>query len=453
LTVIRPDRPGFDPSGLTRRAALGGGAAALALTGSARAQLDITVSGGAFRPIPLAAPTFLGADPAAQAVAAEVTGVILADLTGSGLFRAVPREAHIQSFESLDDAPRFADWRAINAEALLVGDAQTESDGRLRVRFRLYDVASGQQVEGLQFFVDPEAWRRVAHKVADAVYARLTGESGYFDSRIVFVDETGGKGDRRKRLALMDQDGANLRYLTDGRDLVLMPRFSPQDQSILYISYAGGTPRVTLQNIDTGQREALGNFPGMTFAPRFSPDGRWVAMSLAQGGNSDLYLMQLATRSVRRLTASTAIDTSPDFSPDGTRIVFESDRGGGQQIYVMETAGGEASARRISFGEGRYASPVWSPRGDLIAFTRIGGGRFDVGVMRPDGSGERILDSGFHAEGPTWAPNGRVLAFFRETPGERGGAALWSIDIGGVSKSRLPTPNGASDPAWSPLLP
>jgi TolB protein len=418
-----------------------------------RAQLDITVTGGEFRPIAIAMPNFMGDSAGAQAVATDVSGVIANNLVGCGLFRAIPREAHIQTLESLDAAPRFADWRAINAEALLAGDVRLEADGRLRTRFRLYDVATGQQLEGLEFFGDPEAWRRVAHKVSDAVYSSLTGESGYFDSRIAFIDETGAKGARRKRLALMDQDGANLRYLSDGSDLVLMPRFSPRDQDILFISYASGGPRVSLMNLDTGQREALGSFPGMTFAPRFSPDGRWVAMSLAQNGNSDIYLMQLATRSVRRLTASPAIDTSPSFSPDGTRIAFESDRGGGQQIYVMETAGGEATARRISFGEGRYGAPVWSPRGDLIAFTRLSAGRFDIGVMRADGGGERILDSGFHAEGPTWSPNGRVLAFFRETPGERGGSALWSVDISGVKKTQLRTPNGASDPAWSPLLP
>ena len=436
----------------TRRAAAAMLAAALA-AGPAAAQLDITVTGGAFEPIPIAIPTFLGDTPEAEAAARDVTEVLVADLERSGLFRPLPREAYVQTLETIDETPDFSAWRAINADALVVGDARLQGDGRLRVRFRLYDPAAGEQLEGLQFFVDPAAWRRVAHKTADAVYSRLTGEAGYFDSRILFVAESGPKGDRAKRLALMDQDGANLRYLTDGSELVLTPRFAPTGQDFLYIGYGDGAPRVYLANVDTGQREALGRFPGMSFAPRFSPDGGQVALSLAQDGNTDLYLMDLATRSLRRLTASPAIDTSPSFSPDGRRIAFESDRGAGSQIYVMDAAAGESSARRISFGDGRYSTPVWSPRGDLIAFTRIAGGRFEIGVMDAEGRGERILDEGFHAEGPTWSPNGRVLAYFKETPGATGAPALWSVDIAGFNRRRIDTPGPASDPAWSPLLP
>ena len=436
-----------------RRAALALIAAAPLAPPLARAQLEITVTGGDFQPIPVAIPAFLGDTPEAQAVATDIAGVVSADLARSGLFRPIPREAFIQNIESLDQAPDFSAWRAINAEALVAGDAALEPDGRLRVRFRLFDVAAGEQIEGLQFFVNPAAWRRVAHKVSDAVYTRLTGEGGYFDSRVVFVAESGPKGDRTKRLALMDQDGENLRYLTDGSELVLQPRFSPTDQEILYIGYGTGEPQVYLLDLDSGQREALGRFPGMTFAPRFSPDGRQVVLSLAQDGNTDLYLLDLATRALRRLTRSAAIETSPSFSPDGRRIAFESDRGGGSQIYVMEAAGGEDTARRISFGEGRYSTPVWSPRGDLIAFTRIRAGRFEIGVMRADGEGERILDSGFHAEGPTWSPNGRVLAYFKETPGATGAPALWSVDIAGFNRRRMEAPGPGSDPAWSPLLP
>jgi len=415
--------------------------------------LEITVAGGKFRPIAIAIPVFLGDSPRAQSAGSDITDVVMNDLTGSGLFRAIPREAFIESLESFDTAPRFADWRTINAEALVVGDARFEADGRLNVRFRLFDTASGEQLVGTQFFVDPTAWRRVAHKVADAIYARLTGETGYFDTRIAFVDETGTKGERVKRLALMDQDGANLRYLTDGRHLVLTPRFAPKDQEILYISYQTGEPQVFLYNLETGQQEVLGRFPGMTFAPRFSPDGRQVVMSLAQDGNTDIYVMELATRQLRRLTRSPAIETSPSYSPDGVSIVFESDRGGAQQIYVMSATGGEASAQRISFGDARYSTPVWSPRGDLIAFTRLTAGQFQIGVMQPDGSGERILDATFLSEGPTWAPNGRVLAFFREGAGQKGAASVWSVDITGINLKRLPTPHAASDPAWSPLLP
>jgi TolB protein len=423
-----------------------------AAAATAQQPLSITVAGGEFRPLAIALPVFLGEGAAAQ-VSTDVTQVVAANLTGSGLFREVPRQAHIERIGAFDQAPRFEDWRAINAEALVVGRSALEADGRLRVEFRLYDVSTGEQIEGMQYFVDPSAWRRVAHKVSDAIYSRLTGETGYFDSRIVFVDETGPKGSRVKRLALMDQDGANRRYLTDGRHLTLTPRFSPTDQDILYISYETGEPQVFLLNLDTGQREVLGRFPGMTFSPRFSPNGRQVVMSLVQNGNTDIYLMELSNRQLRRLTQSPGIDTAPSFSPDGSRIAFESDRGGGQQIYVMSAAGGESTAQRISFGQGRYATPVWSPRGDLIAFTRQGGGQFAIGVMKEDGSGERILFSSYHAEGPTWSPNGRVLAFFQEGAGAGGGSALWSVDVTGINLRRLSTPAGASDPAWSPLLP
>jgi TolB protein len=439
----------------TRRALLAAGAALALLPAAPGAQDDplrITVAGGEFRPIALAAAPFAASDPRAQQLADQILEVALADLTGSGLFRVIPRAAYIEE-TAFDARPSFGDWRAVGAEALLLGRAALEADGRLRVEVRLFDVASGEQVEGLQFFVDPAAARRVAHKIADAVYARLTGEGPYFDSRILFVDETGPKNARVKRLALMDQDGANLRYLTSGSSLALTPRFSPTDQEVLYISYETGEPQVFLYDLETGRREALGRFPGMSFAPRFSPDGRSVAFSIQEGGNADIHLLDLATRRTRRLTRGPAIDTAPSFSPDGRRIVFESDRGGGQQLYVMEIGEGDGAARRISFGDGRYGTPVWSPRGDLIAFTKQVGGEFQIGVMRPDGTRERILDRSYHVEGPTWAPNGRVLSFFKEAPGESGRPSLWSIDVTGRNLKRLETPNAASDPAWSPLLP
>ncbi len=437
---------------LTRRTVLGTLAAgpALALApGPARARTEITIAGGEFRPIPVAmVPLFAG--PAAQQAAADAAQVIAANLDGSGLFRMIPPAAHIQKLANIDDSPSWPDWRAINAEALVVGDAAIEPDGRLRVRFRLFDVASAEQVEGLVLHGAPDAWRRVAHKVSDGIYARLTGEGPYFDSRIVFVAESGPKGDRRKALTLMDQDGANQRRLTDGGDLVLTPRFSPTDQEILYISYRSGQPQIYLYDLDTGRQEVLGRFPGMSFAPRFSPDGRQVALSMVADGATDIFLMELSSRQLRRLTSGGSIDTAPSFSPDGTRIAFESDRGGGSQIYVMPATGGPA--QRVSFGAGRYSTPVWSPRGDLIAFTRQGGGQFSVGVMGVDGSGERILDATFHSEGPSWAPNGRVLSFFRESPGQQGQSSIWSVDITGRNLRRLPAAGAASDPAWSPLL-
>jgi TolB protein len=325
-----------------------------------------------------------------------------------------------------------------------------QPDGRLRAEFRLWDVFAGQQVLGLQFVTTPRNWRRIGHLISDSIYKALTGEDGYFDTRIVFVDEQGPKDKRIKRLAIMDQDGSNLRRLTNGSELIITPRFSPTSQEITYMSFGGGTPRVYLYNIETQQREIVGEFPNMSFSPRFSPDGQRVIMSLQQGANSDIYVLDLRSRATVRLTESPAIDTAPSYSPDGTQVVFESDREGDQQIFVMNADG--SNQRRISFGEGRYSTPVWSPRGDYIAFTKMFGGRFAIGVMRPDGTGERILTEGFHNEGPTWAPNGRVLMFFRDTPGPAGGPNLYSVDLTGYNERQVPTPGFASDPAWSPLL-
>jgi len=302
----------------------------------------------------------------------------------------------------------------------------------------------------LQFFTTPDNWRRVSHIIADAIYTRLTGEGGYFDTRVVYVAESGPKNRRIKRLAIMDQDGHNPRMLTNGADLVLTPRFSPSNQEITYLSYYGNRPRVYLLDIETGQQEVVGDFPGMTFAPRFSPDGNKIAMSLQRGGNSDIYEMDLRSRVTKRLTNTAAIDTAPSYAPDGKQLTFESDRGGSQQIYVMQADG--SNPKRISYGDGRYATPIWSPRGDLIAFTKMYKGRFLIGVMRPDGSGERILTEGYHNEGPTWSPNGRVLTFFRETRGEQGGPSLWSVDVTGYNERPVYTPTFGSDPAWSPLL-
>ena len=427
-------------------------ASALAWSERAWAQsapLEITVGGGQFEPVPVALTSFEAGTPAMELIADDIGAVVEADLLVTGLFHLIPKAAFIAQPSAFDSPPVYADWRAIKADALITGRVERASDGRLMVQFRVFDTDAEEQIEGLQLLSDPGDWRRVAHKVADGIYAKLTGEGPYFDSRIVFVDETGPKGDRRKRLAIMDQDGANLRYLPGADGLVLTPRFSPNDQSVLYISYDTGEPQVYLINLDTGQREMLGSFPGMTFAPRFSPDGSQVVLSLSQGGNTDLFIMRLTDRQLRRLTTNPAIDTSASFSPDGSQLVFESDRGGSQQLYIMPVSGGPA--QRISFGQGNYGTPVWSPRGDTIAFTKIGSGQFNIGVMRTDGTDERLLSSGFLVEGPTFSPNGRVIAFFRETPGQSGRAQLMSIDITGRNLRIVETPNAASDPAWSPL--
>lgn len=411
----------------------------------AHAEVVLDLRKGNVEPLPIAIMNFNG-----DKVAQDISSVIEADLRNSGLFRPIEKAAFLQTNLASNSPPKFEDWRAINAQALVNGAVTQLPNGKLRAEFRLWDIFGTDQIAGERFDVDPKLWRRVAHIIADRIYEQITGEKGYFDTRIVFVDESGPKSRRVKRLAIMDQDGANMRTLTSGTDLVLTPRFSPTRQEITYMSFGGGQPRVYLLQIETGQREVVGNFPGMTFSPRFSPDGQKVIMSLQQGGNANIYTMDLRSRNTTRLTSSSSIDTAPSFSPDGSQVVFESDRGGRQQLYVMPAGGGEA--RRISFGNGRYSTPVWSPRGDLIAFTKQTGGKFLIGVMKTDGSGERILTEGFHNEGPTWAPNGRVLMFFRESPGANGGAKLYSIDLTGRNERLVQTPSFASDPAWSPLL-
>ncbi len=418
----------------------------VAATLPAHALVEIDVNKGNIEPLPIAITDFLASDQ----MGAEITSVIAADLKRSGLFAPIDKGAFIEKISNPDAAPRFEDWKVINAQALVTGRVTQEGDGRLRAEFRLWDTFAGEQLIGEQFFANKANSRRVAHIIADAIYERLTGEKGYFDTRVVYIDESGPKNQRKKRLAIMDQDGANVRYLSDGKAITLTPRFSPTRQEITYMSYESGQPRVYLLQIETGQRELVGNFPGMTFAPRFSPDGQKVIMSLMrEDGNSNVYAMDLRSRSTTRLTESNSIDTSPSYSPDGGRVVFTSDRGGQPQIYVMGADG--SGQTRISFGGGSYSTPVWSPRGDLIAFTKQSGGEFQIGVMKTDGSGERILSSGFQQEGPTWAPNGRYIMFFKEAAGS-GGPRLYSIDLTGRNEQAIPTQNFASDPAWSPLL-
>ena len=416
-----------------------------AYVGPASAAVEININRGNVQPLPIAITDFISAD----GIGAQISAVIEADLKRSGLFAPVSRAAFIEKVQNPDQPPRFEDWKVLKAEALVVGRIVREPDGRLRAEFRLWDTFGGQQMMGQQFFTDPKNWRRVAHMIADAIYERITGEKGYFDTRIVFVSESGPKIDRKRQLAIMDQDGENVRMLTNSNDIVLTPRFSPSRQEITYMSFEGQQPRVFLLQLETGSREVVGNFPGMTSAPRFSPDGQRVIMSLQQDGNANIYTMDLRSRTTTRLTSTAAIDTSPSYSPDGSQIVFESDRGGRQQLYVMGADG--SGQRRISFGDGSYSTPVWSPRGDLIAFTKQSGGKFSIGVMKTDGYGERILTTGFHNEGPTWAPNGRVLMFFRQNSGA-GGPQLYSIDLSGYNEQLVKTPTFASDPAWSPLM-
>ncbi len=420
----------------------------------AEAQVRLDITRGRVEPMPIAVTVFPGASPEVQQLGRDISQVITADLERSGLFRPLDPKGFLQDLTSLDVQPRFQDWRTLAAQALVQGAVEPLPNGQARVAFRLWDVFGGQQMEGQAYTTQPENWRRVAHLIADRIYTAITGETGYFDTRIVYIAESGPPLERVKRLAIMDQDGANNRYLTNGANLVLTPRFSPTAQEITYMSYFRNVPRVYLFNIDTGRQEVLGDFPGMTYAPRFTPDGNKVLLSMATNGNSEIYEMDLRTRKTTRLTDHPAIDTSPSASPDGSQITFASDRGGSQQIYVMNADGSDA--KRISFGQGkgRYGTPVWSPRGDLIAFTRYAtnDGNFYIGVMKPDGSGERLLAQGFLVEAPTWAPNGRVLMYFAQSR-NGGRTRLYSIDLTGYNQREIITPQDASDPAWSPLIP
>jgi len=412
----------------------------------------IVIGPGVIEPMPIAVPTFIDEGGAGD-YAREISRVVTANLEGTGFFRNIGEEAYISKINGFDGPVAFEDWKAINAQVLITGAVSVSGD-RITVKFRAYDVFNGQVLEGaaLQFAGTTQGWRRMAHKVSDVVYSKITGEGGYFDSRVVFVSESGPKNARLKRLAVMDYDGANVAYLTDSNALVLAPRFSPTGDRIVYTSFESGFPRITLMDVGSLARRTLDEQTGtMTFAPRFSPDGATVVFSLERGGNSDIYLLDVASGSLRQLTNAPSIETAPSFSPDGSQIVFESDRTGAQQIYVMPASGGEGT--RISGGAGRYGTPVWSPRGDYIAFTKQNEGRFHIGVMRTDGSEERLLTASFLDEGPTWAPNGRVLMFTRETSGAGGQATLWSVDITGRNLKQIPTEGPASDPAWSPLLP
>jgi TolB protein len=413
--------------------------------------LRLEITEGVIEPMPFAVPGFVPGGGTSGQVAQDITNLIAADLSGTGLFREIPSSAHISRVTSFSSPVQFADWKAVNAQALITGAVDVDASGRLTVQFRVWDVFAGKELGTGQQFVGTEAgWRRIAHKIGDQVYSRMTGEGGYFDSRVVYVAESGPKDNRSKRLAIMDYDGANVTYLTDSASLVLAPRFSPTGDRILYTSYESGFPRIYVLDVASVSRRSLPSQEGtMSFAPRFAPSGQTVVYSVETGGNTDIYTMDINSGAAQRLTSGPSIETAPSYSPDGSQIVFESDRTGGKQIYVMSAQGGEA--RRISNGEGSYGTPVWSPRGDLIAFTKQSKSRFHIGVMRTDGSEERLLTSSFLDEGPTWAPNGRVIMFTRETQGADGHAGLYSVDITGRNLRAVPTAGGASDPSWSPL--
>jgi len=418
---------------------------------SAAAQLTIDITKGNIDPTPVAVPDFLSENPELSQLGEDMASVIRNNLKRSGLFVSLNPEGFLETQVNIDYQPNFSSWRVINAQALVSGRIVSESSNKLRVEFRLWDIFAGKQLIGMRFITKNDQWRRAAHKASDEIYKALTGEIGYFDSRIVFIDEKGSKLNRKKSLAIMDQDGHGVKLLTNGSQLILTPRFSPSAQKIVYLSYENITPSVYLLDIETGKRTKLGSYPGMTFAPRFSSDGNKLLLSMIKGGNSDIYSLDLNSGLSTRLTNDSSIDVSGSYSPDGKQIVFNSDRGGNPHLYIMNSDG--TNKKRISFGEGRYSSPVWSPRGDKIAFVKSLNGKFSISVINPDGSDERALTESFMDEGPAWSPNGRVIVFSRETRGRYGSNSIWSVDLTGRNLKKVNTPGKASDPAWSPLLP
>jgi TolB protein len=429
----------------------------LCLVNNALALIEIDITEGNREPLPIAISDFFYDEidsSKLSEISVNLSNVVKADLERCGLFEPINKDAFIQNNSAMHLRPRFADWRLIKSQALVTGKLKIVDGDKLRVEFRLWDTLAEKEIEALVLITTLDNWRRISHMISDKVYERLTGERGYFDTRILYVSESGPKNQRIKKLAIMDQDGANHRHLTSGKELVLTPRFNPTKQEITYLSYFKNLPRVYLLNIETGNQEVVGDFPGMTFAPRFSPDGSKIIMSLAKDGNSDIYVMDLKSRVVTRLTTNSAIDTSPSYSPDGKKITFNSDRGGSQQIYVMDNDG--RNQKRISNKGGNYATPVWSPRGDLIAFTKNFKGSYAIGVMRTNGEGERLLTENWYQEAPSWSPNGRVLTFYRETAANEAGqghsSTLWSIDLTGFNERKIDTPQDGSDPSWSNLL-
>ena len=420
---------------------------------SVNSELRIDITQGNMNPIPVAILEFNSSSEESKEISSNINNVVSNNLERSGLFKVIPKKLFFNVSIPFEKKPVFNDWKITTAQGLVHGKLKIKNE-KLDIEFRLWDVLSQKQMVAQKLSTEKSNWRRIAHVISDIIYQRITGESGYFDSRLVYISESGPKSNRKKRLAIIDQDGANHKFLTDGSYLALTPRFSPAAQEVAYLSYNNTIPRIFLLDLNTGNQKILGDFPGMTFSPRYSPDGKKLVMSLAKNGNTDIYEMNLTTLKMKRLTFYDGIDTAPSYSPDGDFITFESDRSGSQKIYVMNLK--TQKIKRISFGKGKYATPVWSPRGDLIAFTKLLGGEFYIGVMYTDGKGERVVYKSYLVEGPSWSPNGRVVAFYNQnklSDGRISSPKVKMIDLTGINLRELVTPSDASDPAWSGLLP
>lgn len=412
---------------------------------SVNALVKIDINQGQIDPMPIAIGEFIGSE---NEIGKNIFKTIAGDLEGSGLFKLIDRNAFLEQ-PIFTQRPNFSNWRKINATILVSGQIETVSSDEIKVSVKIWDPYGQSLIDGLSYRVKRGGWSRTAHKIADKIYTNLTGEAGYFDSRVVFIMESGTGKKKIKKLAIMDQDGGNVQILSDGKKMALTPRFDPSSHRIAYLSYSNNIPQVFLFDLSTGSRKLVGSFKGMSFAPRFSPDGNYLIMSIARQGTTSIYEVNLNSSTMKMITGVPGtISTSPSYSPDGQYIVFNSDRDGTPQLYVMNRNG--SGVRRISTGAGSYSGPVWSPRGDFIAFAKFLKGNFYIGVMRPDGSGERMLTTSWLDEGPTWSPNGRVIMFSREY--RNGQNFIHKVDVTGYNERKVKTPGPASDPAWSKLL-
>lgn len=420
---------------------------ALGISFPVHAALEITINQGSIAPTPIAIVLEPSEDAEAQAALARMQEVIESDFSNTGLFALIPASAFIQKPETLSSGLHYSEWRLIKADKILTLKVVERSFDKLRIEARLYDSIQEKMIEGRSFSADLKNWRRIAHKIADMTYQKVTGDPGYFDTQIVYVSYSQKGIKRQERIAIMDYDGANHFYLTDGKNLVMTPRFSPNRRYVTYLDYQNKKPRVFLYDRAKNKKILVGHFPGMTFAPRFSYDGKHLVLSFSQNGNTSLFEMDLETLKMKQLTSGPVIDTSPSYAPTGDRLVFNSDRTGRTQLYVLDLAKGEPE--RISFGEGSYRTPVWSPRGDWIAFTKMYQGEFYIGVIRPDGSGERLITKGYLVEAPSWSPNGHAILFTRDD--RQGKPRLHAIDFTGFNERQISTPDNAIQGDWSML--
>ena len=417
----------------------------------AHAELKIDIVAGNFSPVPIAIQKFEAKD---TKLANTLRQVVENDLKSTGLFRIINPAAHPQMLK-MDKMPEFDDWAAINTQVLVQGKLTKTKDGKYRLQFYVWDIKGKEQIEAQILVAPKKSSRRLAHIMADAIYERLIGESGYFDTQIVMTTETGEMQNRNKRLAIIDSDGYGFRYISDGETMVMSPHFSPNMQTIVFLSYRNDDPMVWSLDMNTGTQKRLGRFGGMTFAPRFSPDGSRVALSLVKGGTTNLYEFNTKTNELRQLTFGDYIDTSPSYSPSGQKMAFNSNRSGSQQIHILDL--NDLTEKRITFGSGRYATPAWSPDGNYIAFTKISDDTFFVGIMSPKGKNEKVLAGGWFMEAPSWAPNSRRIIYYEteKIDDEERESHIRSVDIMGQNTYDIKLPDGVNglEPTWSPKLP